>query len=144
MEGKEFHTRDLGPTSLTPQNGSAGLPADVFARAFGAANAGLRARILNRLLGSVGVLASAVLGGGIFLRLVAHMRHVSPEDAINVTAAQFIDLIAYVEQSNPGAFAQAVQLLLQDPSVVSSLGITVAAATTYVLGRVLTRSEAPR
>lgn len=135
MERKSCRPPDPVLTSPATQNGPVAVPEEVFVRAFGAASAGLRARILNRLLGSVGTLASAVLGGGIFLRIVAQMRHISPEDAANVTATQFLDLVSYVEQSNPGAFAQAVQLLLQDPSVLTAIGVTLAAATTYALGR---------
>ncbi len=113
----------------------AASPADVIVRAFVAANGSLRARILNRLLGSVGVLACAVLGGGIFMRLAGHLRAISADDALRISAPQFLDLAGYVEQSNPGVFEQAVQVLLQDPSVLAAIGVSVAAAAMHVLAR---------
>ena len=65
----------------------------------------LRARLLGRLLGSVGPLALKVIGGGVFAKYVRHARRpeiaVSFEDAAHATSSQVSDLVRYVEQSNP-------------------------------------------
>src|ERR1700694_6081954 len=65
----------------------------------------LRARLLGRLLASVGPLALKVVGGGVFAKYVRHARSpeipVSFEDAARATSTQVRDLVHYVEQSNP-------------------------------------------
>jgi hypothetical protein len=65
----------------------------------------LRARLLGRLLGSVGPLALKVVGGGVFAKYVQHARRpeiaVSFEDAARATSGQVCDVVRYVEQSNP-------------------------------------------
>ncbi|HEY2970345.1 MAG TPA: hypothetical protein VGK75_18480 [Casimicrobiaceae bacterium] len=65
----------------------------------------LRARLLGRLLGSVGPLALKVVGGGVFAKYVRHARRpkipVSFEDAARATPGQVCDVVRYVEQSNP-------------------------------------------
>jgi len=65
----------------------------------------LRARLLGRLLGSVGPLALKVVGGGVFAKYVRHARRpeiaVSFEDAARATSGQVCDVVRYVEQSNP-------------------------------------------
>jgi hypothetical protein len=80
------------------------LPAIVASR-FGKFDIGLRARLLGRLLASVGPLALKVVGGGVFAKYVRHARsreiRVSFEDAVRTTSTQVCDLVHYVEQSNP-------------------------------------------
>jgi hypothetical protein len=80
------------------------LPAIVASR-FGKFDIGLRARLLGRLLASVGPLALKVVGGGVFAKYVRHARSpgipVSFEDAVRTTSTQVCDLVHYVEQSNP-------------------------------------------
>ena len=80
------------------------LPAIVASR-FGKFDIGLRARLLGRLLASVGPLALKVVGGGVFAKYVRHARSpeipVSFEDAARATSTQVRDLVHYVEQSNP-------------------------------------------
>ena len=65
----------------------------------------LRARLLGRLLGSVGPLALKVVGGVVFAKYVRHARRpeiaVSFEDAARATSGQVGDVVRYVEQSNP-------------------------------------------
>src|SRR5438552_16428908 len=65
----------------------------------------LRARLLGRLLGSVGPLALKVVGGGVFAKYLRHARRpeiaVSFEDAARATSGQVGDVVRYVEQSNP-------------------------------------------
>lgn len=80
------------------------LPAIVVAR-FGKFDIAQRARLLSRLLASVGPLALKVVGGGIFAKYVRHARSpeipVSFDDAAHATSNQVCDLVHYVEQSNP-------------------------------------------
>ena len=83
--------------------GDAERVADAFARL----NLRLRARMLARLLASVGSLALAVVGGGAFAKyLTATTRGVtvSLEDAARATWSQVFELLRYVQQSNPRVF----------------------------------------
>jgi len=77
----------------------------IMARTFGKFDIALRARLLGRLLGSVGPLALKVVGGGVFAKYVRHARRpeiaVSFEDAARATSGQVCDVVRYVEQSNP-------------------------------------------
>src|ERR1700676_2359622 len=79
--------------------------ATALANTFAKCDIALRARLLGRLLGSVGPLALAVVGGGAFAKYVRHARWpeipVSFEDAARATSRQVYDLARYVEQSNP-------------------------------------------
>ena len=72
---------------------------------FGKLAIGPRARLLGRLLASVGPLALKVVGGGVFAKYVRHARSpeipVSFEDAACATSSEVCDLVHYVEQSNP-------------------------------------------
>ncbi len=80
------------------------LPA-IMACTFAKFDVALRARLLGRLLASVGPLALKVVGGGVFAKYVPHARSraipVSFEDAARATSSQVCDLVHYVEQSNP-------------------------------------------
>ena len=77
----------------------------IVARSFAKFDVALRARLLGRLLASVGPLALKVVGGGVFAKYVRHARSpeipVSYEDAARATSTQVRDLVHYVEQSNP-------------------------------------------
>jgi len=77
----------------------------IMGRTFGKFDIALRARLLGRLLGSVGPLALKVVGGGVFAKYVRHARRpeipVSFEDAARTTSGQVSDVARYVEQSNP-------------------------------------------
>jgi hypothetical protein len=77
----------------------------IMGRTFGKFDIALRARLLGRLLGSVGPLALKVVGGGVFAKYVRQARRpeiaVSFEDAAHATSSQVTDLARYVEQSNP-------------------------------------------
>lgn len=65
-----------------------------------------RARVLGRLLGLVGPLAMAVLGGGAFAKYLRFARKkfvpVTLEDAARATVSQIQELARYVQQSHPG------------------------------------------
>jgi hypothetical protein len=77
----------------------------VIARVFGGLTRERRARLLGRLLGSVGPLALVVVGGGAFAKYLRNAGRseipISVEDAARATSSQVYDLVHYVEQSNP-------------------------------------------
>src|ERR1700674_4533089 len=72
------------------------LPAIVASR-FGKFDIGMRARLLARLLASVGPLALKVVGGGDCAKYVRHARSpeipVSFDDAAHATSSQVSDLV---------------------------------------------------
>jgi hypothetical protein len=81
---------------------------------FGRLNIRLRARMLGRLLGSVGSLALAVIGGGAFAKYITHATSeisVSLEDAARATWGQVYELVCYVQQSHPRRFERLVDEL---------------------------------
>ena len=96
-----------------------------------------RARMLGRLLASVGPLALAVLGGGAFAKYAAHARWpeipVSLEDAARATSAQIQEIVRYIEQSNPHLFNRLLQLLASDSATIAALGASIAALTMHQL-----------
>ncbi len=108
------------------------LPA-IVAGAFVRLNIRLRARMLGRLLASVGPLALAVVGGGAFAKYVAQARWpeipVSFEDAAQATSDQVYELVRYVQQSNPHLLGQLMDVLMRDTVTISALGASVAALT---------------
>src|ERR1700681_5115586 len=75
----------------------------IMASAFGKLDLERRARLLGRLLGSVGPLALAVVGGGAFAKYLRNARWpeipISLEDAAHATSSQVHELVRYVEQS---------------------------------------------
>jgi hypothetical protein len=101
-------------------------PSKIVASTFGKVDIALRARLLTRLLASVGPLALKVVGGGVFAKYVRHARSpeipVSLEDAARATPSQVRDLVRYVEQSDP---SQAEELLtaLSREGVVDAVAI---------------------
>jgi hypothetical protein len=104
------------------------LPATVAGK-FGKLGIKQRARVLGRLLASVGPLALKVVGGGVFAKYVRHAR--SPEipvsfgDAARATSSQVRDLVHYVEQSNPKLVEGISEALTLDD-------VTIAAARTSI------------
>lgn len=132
------------PTALSPHPESAAaqlsaefLPTaplpEVVAAAFEHLNIRQRARMLGRLLASVGPLALAVVGGGAFAKYVAHARlpeiPVSIEDAARATSDQVCEIVRYVQQSNPQLFGQLLDVLARDAATITALGASVAALT---------------
>jgi hypothetical protein len=87
------------------------VPAKI-ASAFGKLNVERRARLLGRLLGSVGPLALAVVGGGVFAKYLRNAGWpevpISFEDAARATSSQVHDVVRYLEQSNPD-FVESLQ-----------------------------------
>jgi hypothetical protein len=82
----------------------ASLPA-IVASAFGKLDVERRARLLGRLLGSVGPLALLVVGGGVFAKYLRNAGWpevpISFEDAARATWGPVDDRVRYVEQSDP-------------------------------------------
>ena len=118
----------------------------IVARAFTAASVGLRARVLSRLLPSVGPLALAVLGGGAFAKYVHQARwsalSVSFSDAARVTSTQIYELATYVQQSNPEVARQILSVLSRDVSTMTALGATLGAIMiSYLSGKTVRPGE---
>lgn len=89
---------------------------------FGKLHLRLRARMLGRLLASVGSLALAVIGGGAFAKYITRATSevsISLEDAARASWGQVYELVRYVQQSHP----QDLQRLLDD---LAALGYAVA------------------
>ena len=102
-----------------------------------------RARMLGRLLASVGPLALTVLGGGAFAKDATHARWpeipVSMEDAARATSGQIQEIVRYIEQSNPQLFNHLLELLARDSATIAALGASIAALTVHRLAGRRTR-----
>ena len=114
------------------------MPA-IVSQAYQAASAGVRVRVLNRMLRAVGPLALAVVAGGAFARYVSQARWsaltVSLGDAARVTSSQVYELVAYVQQSNPDVVRQIALVLARDVSTMTTVGATVGAILIGYLSR---------
>ena len=120
--------------------GDAPSLAAIVAATFSRLNLRMRARMLGRLLASVGPLALTVVGGGAFAKYVAHARWqeipVSIDDAAQATSAQIYEIVRYVEQSDPHMYSQLLNVLARDSATITALGASIAALT---LNRLATR-----
>jgi hypothetical protein len=129
------------PQDFAGIENAATLPA-IVAGAFVRLNLRARARMLGRLLASLGPLALAVVGGGAFAKYVTHARlpeiPVSFEDAALATSTQISEIVRYVEQSNPQMFSQLLHLLARDTTTIAALGASIAALT---INRLATRGS---
>jgi hypothetical protein len=101
----------------------------IVARSFAKFDVALRARLLGRLLASVGPLALKVVGGGVFAKYVRHARSpeipVSYEDAARATSTQVRDLVHYVEQSNPDVVEELSTALSLNDGAITSAGTSI-------------------
>jgi hypothetical protein len=129
---------DVAPVpSQNSDNVRAQLPAVtlpvIIAAAFDRLALRQRARMLGRLLASVGPLALAVVGGGAFAKYATHARWpelpVSPEDAARATSAQVQEIVRYIEQSDPQLFNNLLDLLARDSATIAAMGASIAALT---------------
>jgi hypothetical protein len=115
--------------------------AAIVAATFNRLNLRMRARMLGRLLASVGPLALTVVGGGAFAKYVTHARWqeipVSIDDAARATSGQIYEIVRYVEQSDPQLYSQLLNVLARDSATITALGASIAALT---LNRLATRS----
>src|ERR1700736_214770 len=117
-----------GPEGSVATREKLSLPAIVASR-FGKFDIGLRARLLGRLLASVGPLALKVVGGGVFAKYVRHARSpeipVSFEDAARATSTQVRDLVHYVEQSNPNFVEELSTALSLNDGAITPAGTSI-------------------
>ncbi len=106
-------------------------PPKLVATVWSALDIKRRAGLLGTLLGSVGPLALAVVGGGVFARYLQNARWpivpVSFEDAALATSSQVYELVRYVEQSNPNLLDGMLNALMQDGTTLTALGASAAA-----------------
>jgi hypothetical protein len=135
-----------GEDAEGPAKAPASIPV-IIATVFGKLDLERRTRLLGRLLGSVGPLALAVLGGGAFAKYLRSARSpevpISFEDAARATSNQVHDLVRYVEQSNPHLVERLLAALLHDRMTVAALGASVAAiAVKHLSGSREWKSEA--
>jgi hypothetical protein len=123
---------DPAPNAGIGANQAPSLPT-IVAAAFERLNFRMRARMLGRLLASVGPLAMTVVGGGAFAKYVVHARWqeipVSIEDAARATSGQIYDIVRYVQQSNPQLYGQLLDVLARDTATITALGASIAALT---------------
>ena len=121
-----------------PAKALASVPG-IIASAFGKLNLERRARLLGRLLGSVGPLALVVVGGGAFAKYLRNARlpeiPISFEDAARTTSSQVYELARYAKQSNPHLVDSLLAALLQDGVTMTALGASVAAIAIKHLSR---------
>jgi hypothetical protein len=105
------------------------LPAAV-GKAFAKIGPRLRVQVLSRLLSATGPMALAVIGGGMFAKYIGRARWpeiaVSLEDAAQTTSSQIVDLVRYVEQSDPPMLRKVVALLSTDIAAMTVLGTSMA------------------
>ncbi len=128
--------RDGSPAPVADAGTSAkGLPSApaIIASAFGKLDLERRARLLGRLLGSVGPLALVVVGGGVFAKYLRNAGWsavpISFEDAARATSSQVYDVVRYVEQSNPHLAESLLAAIMQDRMTMTALGASIAAIT---------------
>ncbi len=133
---------DLAPKADIGANQTPSL-ATIVAATFERLNFRMRARMLGRLLASVGPLALTVVGGGAFAKYVVHARWqeipVSIEDAARATSGQIYEIVRYVQQSNPQLYGQLLDVLARDTATITALGASIAALT---VNRLATRGGA--
>src|SRR5438477_5711569 len=102
-------------------------PSKMVVSTFGKFDVALRARLLARLLASVGPLALKVVSGGVFAKYVRHARSpeipVSLEDAARATSSQVRDLVRYVEQSDPNQVEELLTALSQEEREIAAPAI---------------------
>jgi hypothetical protein len=105
--------------------------AAIVASAVAQTSLAFRARALRRLLMPIGPLALAALAGGAFAKYVGYARwsrfSVSLDDAARFTSSQILELVRYIEQSNPKVLEQVMLVLSRDATTMAALGASVAA-----------------
>ena len=103
----------------------ASVPA-IIASLFARLDLERRARVLGRLLGSVGPLALVVIGGGVFAKYLRNARlpemPIALEDAARASASQVHELVRYAEQSNPHLVDGLLGVLLREGITKAALG----------------------
>jgi hypothetical protein len=127
------HAADLAPPAASPGTVAPPTLPVIVAASFDRLDIRQRARMLGRLLASVGPLALAVVGGGAFAKYATHARWpelpVSIEDAARATSGQIYEIVRYIEQSNPQLFNHLLESLARDSATIAALGASIAALT---------------
>ena len=123
--------RAAAAAPVRARTGTASLSlSTTVAQAFAKIGPRLRVQVLSRLLSATGPMALAVIGGGMFAKYIGRARWpeipVSLEDAARVTSRQILDLVRYVEQSDPPMLRKVVALLSTDIAAMTVLGASVA------------------
>ncbi len=136
MSSELIHPADKTDATPVVSSSAAGLsdtvsaPA-IIAAAFDKLGIAFKVRLLSRLLGAVGPLALAVLGGGIFAKYVERTRWpeipISLDDAARLTSGQIYELARYVEQSNPHVIDALFSMLSQDAMAMTAIGASLIA-----------------
>jgi len=144
---KPFARRPGPSSALAGDAKHASREPTIIATAFGKLDLERRARLLGRLLGSVGPLALAVVGGGVFAKYLRNARWpeipVSLEDAAHASSSQVHDIVRYVEQSDPHVIDGLLAALSQDGMIMTVLGASVAAITLKRLAGRRWKPESP-
>ncbi len=87
----------------------------------------------------IGPLALTVLAGGAFAKYVEFARwsriSVSLEDAARITSNQMVELVSYVEQSDPTVLEQVIVMLSRDTTTMAALSASVAAIAIQLASR---------
>jgi len=113
----------IGPFAFADAADAAPVPAIVGA--YDRLDISERARVLGRLLSSVGPLGMAVVAGGAFSKYVTQSRlpeiQVAFEDAARATLRQFAELVRYVQQSDPESFMRLLTMLGRDSKTSAAL-----------------------
>jgi hypothetical protein len=124
---------DVAPPAASPGTVSPPTLPVIVAASFDRLDIRQRARMLGRLLASVGPLALAVVGGGAFAKYATHARWpelpVSIEDAARATSGQIHEIVRCIEQSNPQLFNHLLESLARDSATIAALGASIAALT---------------
>lgn len=132
MKGRRDGSAASATDGKIPAKALASAPGFI-ASAFGKLNLERRARLLGRLLGSVGPLAMLVVGGGVFAKYLRNARlpeiPISLDDASRATSSQVYEIVRYAKQSNPHLVETLMAALLQDGTTMAALGASVAAVT---------------
>jgi hypothetical protein len=134
---RKFSQRPPAADAILPaaSSGTSASPslAAIVAASFDRLNLRMRARMLGRLLATVGPLAMTVVGGGAFAKYVAQARWqeipISIEDAARTTSGQIYDIVRYVEQSDPQLYNLLLNVLARDTATITALGASIAALT---------------
>jgi hypothetical protein len=123
-------------------HGSAEAPPSLparFAATFSRLGLGERAHVLWHLLRQVGPMALLVVGGGAFAKFAGRTHSTQPavslEDAAGIGTRQIVELIHYLEQSNPELPQQLLNALAGNAAAMTAIGAAVAGFATQHAAR---------
>lgn len=122
----------------------------MLSQAYGQADSGQRAGMLNQLLAAVGPMAASGAVGGLLSRLLGGQQgaaggagqtgrfpaQLTPEQAERITPEQMHEIATRAQQDQPGVMDRLGSLYARDPAMVKKLG---AAALVLVLANLAGR-----